>query len=127
MRLALDTNRYTDFRRGQADVVAVLEQASEILIPFAAAAELRVGFMGGNRRSENEKAFAAFLRQPGVSILYPTEQTLSTYAHVYHQLREQGTPIPTNDMWIAAAAIEHALPLYSRDSHFDHLPQIKRI
>ena len=52
---------------------------------------------------------------------------LHHYAHLFYQLRQQGTPIPTNDIWIAALTVEHGLALFSRDSHFDHLPQLARL
>jgi tRNA(fMet)-specific endonuclease VapC len=126
MRLALDTNRYTDFQRGDPAVTAVLEAADEIILPFAAVAELRVGFLGGSRGGENEQSFQAFLARPGVTIVYPNQQTTLEYATLYHQLRKQGTPIPTNDIWIAAIVVQNGLTLYSRDAHFDHLPQIPR-
>ena len=61
-----------------------------------------------------------------VRLLVPDEQTTHHYAAVFRQLRQQGTPIPTNDVWIAALVIQHGLVLSSRDAHFDHLPQILR-
>ena len=60
----------------------------------------------------------------GVAVLYPDEQTTHQYATVFRQLRRQGTPIPTNDIWIAALVLQHDLALYARDRHFEHLPQI---
>jgi predicted nucleic acid-binding protein len=64
--------------------------------------------------------------KPGVQLLYADEQTTHHYASVYRQLREQGTPIPTNDMWVAALVLQHDLVLFARDRHFDHLPQLLR-
>ena len=63
----------------------------------------------------------------GVRPLYADDQTTHHYASVFRQLREQGTPIPTNDMWIAALALQHNLALYSRDRHFDQLRQLTRL
>jgi tRNA(fMet)-specific endonuclease VapC len=68
-----------------------------------------------------------FLGKSGVAVLMPTEATIQCYASLYRQLREQGTPIPTHDIWIAALVVEHGLTLYSRDTHFDHLPQLDRV
>lgn len=127
LRLALDTNRYSDFHRGDPTVARVLEQADEILLPLPAVGELRVGFAGGKRGPENEQVFTQFLSRPGVSVLLPDLQTTLHYAIVFHQLRRQGTPIPVNDMWIAALCLQHDLVLYARDAHFDHLPQLKRL
>jgi tRNA(fMet)-specific endonuclease VapC len=127
LRLALDTNRYTDFHRGDAAAIRLLELADEILVPFAVIAELRVGFAGGTRTAANEQAFQRFLSRPGVAPLYPDDGTTRHYAAVYHQLRTQGTPIPVNDMWIAALCLQHNLTLYARDAHFDHLPQLQKV
>jgi len=127
VRVALDTNRYVDFARGDAAVVDVLENAEEIHVPLIALAELRAGFAVGSRSARNEGGLRRFLLRPGVSVLFPDEQTTHHYATVYRQLRQQGTPIPTNDMWIAALVLQHGLVLCARDSHFDQLPQIPRV
>ncbi len=127
MRVALDTNRYVDLCRGVPDTVAVLEQAEAIVLPFVVVAELRAGFLHGRRTAENERTLRRLLLKPGVLVQYPDDQTTHHYATVYRQLRKQGTPIPTNDMWLAAIVLQHNLALHSRDAHFDHLPQIVRI
>jgi tRNA(fMet)-specific endonuclease VapC len=127
VRLALDTNRYTDFQRGDAAVVQVLEHASEIHVPVISLGELRGGFAYGSHRAENERKLREFLLRPGVSVLNVDEQTTLHYSVVFEQLRRQGTPIPTNDMWIAALALQHGLTLYARDKHFHHLPQLARL
>lgn len=126
MRLALDTNRYTDLCRGNVEVVRLVEQADAAFLPFVVVAELRGGFSLGKRGAENERTLRRFLMKPGVAILFADEQTTHHYATVYRQLRRQGTPIPTNDLWIAALALQHDLLLCARDRHFDHLPQITR-
>ena len=69
-------------------------------------------------------ALQRFLALPKVDVLFASETTTVHYAEVFAQLREQGTPVPTNDMWIAALVQEHRLTLYSRDEHFRHLPQL---
>ena len=127
MRLALDTNRYVDMCRGNAQVIANVAQAEMVLVPFAVLAELRAGFLVGNQAKSNERALQRFLATPGVDILFASETTTVHYAQLYRQLREQGTPIPTNDLWIAALCAEHRLTLYSRDEHFAHLPQLDRL
>lgn len=127
MRLALDSNRYTDFARGEPDVVAALETAEAILVPFVVLAELRAGFSLGRRGAQNEGTLRRFLGRPGVDVLFADEQTTHHYAALYRQLRRQGTPIPTNDLWIAALVLQHDLTLYDRDRHFDALPQLVRV
>lgn len=124
MRLALDTNRYVDLCKGVDETIEILEQADEILMPFAVLGELRAGFAHGRREAENERVLRRFLLKDGVRVLFPDDQTTHHYASVFRQLRKQGTPIPTNDMWIAALVLQHNLVLHARDKHFDHLPQI---
>jgi tRNA(fMet)-specific endonuclease VapC len=127
MRVALDTNRYGDVARGLAEAVSVIESAEEVFIPFVVLGELRAGFATGRRSLENERVLRRFLLRPGVHSLFADIDTTQHYAAVYSQLRAQGTPIPTNDLWIAALILQHDLVLYARDQHFDHLPQITRI
>lgn len=127
MRLALDTNRYTDLCRGDAAVVETIELADEVWLPFIVLGELRAGFAVGSQGPRNEAVLCRFLMKPGVGVLYADEQTTHHYATVYRQLRKQGTPIPTNDMWIAALVLQHSLSLCDRDAHFDALPQLMRV
>ncbi len=126
MRVALDINRYVDLARGEEAVVELLEHAEQIFLPVVVLAELRAGFAVGTRGARNEGGLRRFLLRSGVSLLFPDEQTTYHYAALFRQLRQQGTPIPTNDVWIAALVIQHGLVLCSRDAHFDHLPQILR-
>ena len=127
MRLALDTNRYTDLCRGNAEVVRTVETADEVWLPFIVLGELRAGFAVGSQGPRNEAVLRRFLLKPGVDVLYADEQTTRHYANVYRQLRKQGTPMPANDMWIAALVLQHSLTLYDRDAHFKALPQVPRV
>ncbi len=127
MRIAVDTNRYRDFCAGVPDVVEQFSIASAIFMPFVTLAELRAGFLCGLLSRKNESVLSRFLNRPRVRVLFPDENTTHHYARIFLQLRSQGTPIPTNDMWIAALVMEHDLLLYSRDRHYDHLPQIPRV
>jgi tRNA(fMet)-specific endonuclease VapC len=127
MRIAVDTNRYTDFSRGEASVVRTLELAHEVWLPFIVLGELRAGFAVGSQGPQNEAILRRFLLKSGVAVLYADDQTTHHYATVYRQLRKQGTPIPTNDMWIAALVLQHSLALCDRDAHFDTLPQLTRV
>jgi len=127
VQLCLDTNRYVDADRGIAEAVDRLRTASKIFMPFIVVAELRAGFAGGSRKAENERRLARFLRSTRVTLLLADELTTHYYAELFVHLRQQGTPIPTNDIWIAALAMQHHLTLFARDAHFDQLPQILRI
>ncbi len=124
MKIILDTNRYTDLARGDERVTQTIEAAEQTLIPIVALGELRAGFLGGTRARENEQKLSAFVNKATVRVLVPDEATTFQYAVIFQQLRRQGTPIPTNDMWIAALALQHTLRLYARDAHFDHIPQL---
>jgi tRNA(fMet)-specific endonuclease VapC len=127
LKLTLDTNRYTDLCRGNAFVIETVGKADEVWLPFIVLAELRAGFAVGTQGPHNEAVLRRFLLKPGVGVLFADEQTTHHYAAVYRQLRKQGTPIPTNDMWIAALVLQHSLVLFARDTHFDALPQITRL
>lgn len=127
MRIAVDTNRYVDLCRGLPGTVALLEEADAVILPFVVIGELRAGFANGRRQVENERVLRRILMKDGVEIVYADDQTTHHYAAVFRQLRTQGTPIPTNDMWIAALVLQHNLALHARDAHFDHVPQIARV
>ncbi len=127
MRLAIDTNRYTDFCKNDESIVHAVRLAREIVLPFVTLAELRAGFACGTRTKGNASVLTRFINRPRVRLLYPDEGTTHQYANLFRQLRQQGTPIPTNDLWIAALCVQHDLLLASRDIHFDKLPQIPRI
>jgi tRNA(fMet)-specific endonuclease VapC len=127
MRVAIDTNRYVDLCKGVVETVELLETAEEVVLPFVVLGELRAGFLLGRRQVDNERALNRFLLKDGVEILYADDQTTHHYASVFRQLRKQGTPIPTTDMWLAALVLQHNLALHARDKHFDHLPQLVRV
>lgn len=116
--LALDTNAYTAFKRGDANVLATLRQTDRILISVTVLGELLAGFAAGNREAENREELSRFLASPRVEQSPTTAATADLYALVYVALRRRGTPIPTNDLWIAASALEHGAMLLSFDAHF---------
>ena len=126
MRVALDTNRYVDLCRGVSETASIVATAEAVFVPFVVVAELRAGFAMGRRAAENERVLQRFLLKDGVSVLFADDQTTHHYAAAFRQLRRQGTPIPTNDLWIGALVLQHGLVLHARDRHFDHLPQIVR-
>lgn len=127
MRVAIDTNRYVDLCKDVAETVTLLEEAEAVVVPFVVLGELRAGFANGRRQAENERTLRRFLLKDSVDVLFPDDQTTHHYAAVFLQLRKQGTPIPTNDIWLAALVLQHNLVLHARDRHFDHLPQIIRV
>jgi tRNA(fMet)-specific endonuclease VapC len=118
MEVALDTNAYGGFLRGETKRVEVVRRASRIFLPLIVLGELRAGFAAGSREAENLAGLARFLASPRVSVLAPDEVTTGHYARVFVQLRRQGAAIPTNDLWIAALVLQHGLKLCTSDSHF---------
>jgi tRNA(fMet)-specific endonuclease VapC len=124
VRLLVDTKCLTGALRGDATAVDMLERAEEVWIPFVALAEIKAGFAGGTRAGANEALLHAFLRLPGVSVVFADRETTDVYARLYTQLRRAGTPIPTNDLWIASLAVQHELPVFSRDRHFRKVEQV---
>ena len=127
MRIALDTHRYVDFCRGVEEVLQTFRRAERIFVPFVVLAELRAGFLCGSRSQQNEQVLMRFLNSPRVEVLYADDQTTHHYARLFAQLRRQATPIPSNDLWIAALVVQHDLLLCARDRHFDELPLLARV
>jgi len=126
MRIALDTNRYVDFCKGVSEAVKAVREGDCVFLPLIVLGELRAGFLAGSRARENEEILARFINSPRAEVLSPDEQTSHHYARLFLQLRRQGTPIPTNDLWGAALVVQHDLLLCARDRHFDHIPQLPR-
>lgn len=126
MRIALHTNCYVDLCKGADATAQLVATAETVYMPFVVVAELRAGFAVGRRAAENERVLRRFLMKDGVAVLFADDETTHHYAAVFRQLRLQGTPIPTNDIWIGALVLQHNLVLHARDRHFDHVPQIVR-
>ena len=127
MKILLDTNTYKAFCMNDPSVVHYFQTAERIYISFVTLAELRAGFQCGTIARKNENGLIRFVNRPRVSQLYPDETTTHHYARLFFQLRKQGTPIPTNDIWIAALAVQYDLLLLSGDHHFENLPQLPRL
>jgi len=122
IRLCLDTSAYNRLMRGQQTLQDRLEAADEILLPVTMLGEVYAGFQGGNRLEENLSLLSAFRSQPGVVIIDTTDNIAQRYATIVATLRRQGTPIPTNDIWIAAAALENGGRMVAYDAHFEAVP-----
>lgn len=120
-KLLLDTNIYSHALRGNPEVIPVLRTAEILAVCSITIGELLSGFRGGQRERENRAELDDFLVSPRVKALPIDENTAEFYAVILDQLRRQGQPIPTNDIWIAAAAMQHGLTLYSFDAHFQKI------
>jgi len=127
MRLALDTNAYRMIMDGDADAMRLARTVERLLMPVPVLAELRFGFLNGTKGRENEAHLVRFLDRPRVEVLRCDEETTVRYAELKLQLKKQGTPIPINDVWIAALVLQHQATLFTRDSDFNHVPQLPRV
>ena len=126
MRVAVDTNRLTDLLQGDARLAERLGVCDEVWIPLMVLGEMKAGFHGGTQRHRNEALLQRFLAKATVSVLLPGRETAEHYARIFVQLKRAGTPVPDNDLWIAALALEHDLTLITRDRHFERISQLPR-
>ncbi len=124
MRVLLDTNAYSAFMRGNSQVGTLVRSAEEILISAVVAGELLYGFRNGDRMERNLAEFRSFLGRPYVSVVPVGSVTADRYSRLVVGLRTKGRPIPSNDVWIAAQAMETGAELISADGHFVHIDGI---
>ena len=122
MNVLLDTSAYSALLRGHQPILDVLRRSETVAVSAIALGELYSGFRAGNRWAENTAQLAQFLAKPSVRVLNVTEETALRYAEVDAYLRKNGRPIPRNDVWIAAVALEHGLQLLTLDVHFREIP-----
>ena len=122
MRILIDTNCYSEIDDGDPETINRIQSATEVWVPLIVLGELYAGFELGSQKELNEKQLDSFLSRPSVDVLLPDTETARHYGRVFHLLRRQGTPIPTNDIWIAALALQHQLVLDSADKHFAYVP-----
>ena len=116
--ILVDTNAYAAFKRGDGEALAILRAADTIGVSAVVLGELLSGFALGVREADNRRELSEFLASPRVSLLPVTEDTAGFYARVYQGLRRKGKPIPTNDLWIAATALQQGFAVFSYDRHF---------
>lgn len=119
MRLLLDTNAYSALRRGHPGAAGLARRAERILLSTVVLGELLYGFRRGSRERQNLAELAEFLDSPWVEVVAVTETTADRYARVLARLRDRGAPIPTNDVWLAAHALETGAELLTFDRHFE--------
>ena len=122
-----DTNIYTDLMNGHQPVEIVLEEFERILLPVTVLGELLYGFTYGSREAENRMQLERFLSRDFVDLFNVSRATAEYYALLMTLLRRNGTLLPTNDVWLAAAACSEKIPLISRDKHFLNIPGLQLI
>lgn len=120
----LDTSAYSHFKRGDERAVEAIARARRIAVPVVVLGELRSGFFGGRKALINEQELKAFLDSPVVDVLDVDEPASIIYAEVVQQLRRAGTPLPSNDIWVAALAAREGLPVLTYDVHFRAIPRV---
>ena len=125
MKLLLDTNAYSDFMRGHEAVTQHVRNAELLLMSPFVIGELLFGFRNGKFFDRNREQLDLFLAKPVVELLPVTLSTSDRYSRIVMDLRQKGRPIPTNDIWIAAIAMEKGADLLSADAHFEQVPQIR--
>jgi tRNA(fMet)-specific endonuclease VapC len=123
-RIFLDTSAYSAFMRGHPQLRHRIREASQIQLNPVVLGELRAGFLKGNRHDENLAELAQFLASPRVEVFAVNEETATRYAVILDSLRRAGSPIPTNDIWIAASVMQLGSLLVTSDPHFRKIPQI---
>lgn len=123
--VVLDTNAYSALLQGDNKVLETMARTDTVYMSSIVLGELFAGFRGGNRLSENRNLLERFLARPHVHLLEVGFETADVFGAVKHQLKKQGTPIPLNDVWIAAHAIEKGAVLISYDRHFENVPGLR--
>ena len=123
-KVMMDTSAYAAFLRGSPGVKEAVQQADEIVFNPVVLGELKAGFLLGRNEKRNRAILKDFLSSPRVIIAEIDEETSERYAVIVQSLRMKGTPIPTNDLWIAASAMQHGLKVLTTDKHYLGVPQI---
>ena len=124
MRCCLDTSAYSQFKRGDEQVVELVDRADWVGLPVIVMGELWLGFLLGSRLRRNQAELAEFAGHPAVETLAVDAETARIYAEMVVDLRKAGTPLPTNDIWVAATAARAGATVLTYDAHF---AAIKRV
>ena len=104
--------------RGDTEIIKALQQVAHIGICAISIGELLSGFKAGNKEKTNRRELNQFLDSPRIMLYSINEETAEYYCLILDQLKNDGTPIPTNDIWIAAVAFQQGMPIYTKDQHF---------
>ncbi len=125
--LCLDTNTYSALLAGQKKATEIITSASQVWMPSPVLGELRAGFAKGSKIAQNELLLQEFLASRYVQVIAIDEPVTRCYAKIFEQLRKNGTPIPTNDLWIAACVMKIRYPLYTLDKHFKYVEGLELV
>ena len=119
MKILLDTSAYVAFKLNNVEIVEAIVHADQIFFSPIVLGELMFGFRNGSRFKKIKKELDQFLSHEAVELALIGVITSDRYARIASQLKMQGTPIPTNDIWIAAQTMEHGAELITTDNHFE--------
>ena len=123
-QIMLDTSAYSAFLRGNQQIKLSLQHADKIFLNPIILGEILAGFIMGKRERKNRTILQEFLSSPRVKIVSIDEETSERYGVITGYLRKEGTPIPTNDLWIAASAMQYGFKILTTDKHYLKVPQI---
>lgn len=123
-RLCLDTSAYSNFQRGHRQTVDCIDRADWIALPNVVLGELWAGFLLGNRVEQNAQALALFLEHTAVETLDVDGDVARIYGEIFVELRRKGTPLPINDIWIAATAVHAGATVLTFDAHFREIARV---
>ncbi len=123
-RMMIDTSAYAAFLRGHPGIKLSIQRADEISVSPVVLGELLSGFMMGKNEKRNRSILRDFLSSARVNLLEIDDETSERYAVILFHLRAKGTPIPTNDLWIAASAMQYGLKVLTTDRHYIEIPQV---
>lgn len=124
-KILLDTNAYIRLFTGAENVLEVLAKAEYVLISVIVLGELYAGFKGGAKELENKKRLSTFVEKPTVEIVTVSQETAEIFGEIKNKLKIAGTPLPINDLWIAAQTIETGSTLISFDNHFKKIAGLR--
>jgi tRNA(fMet)-specific endonuclease VapC len=124
-KILLDTNAYSYYLRGNQDVLKILGDADVVYMSIFVLCELFTGFKGGDKEQQNKENIYLFLRKPLVNVLDATIETAEIFGLIKNNLKIKGIPIPINDIWVAAHAIETGSILITYDDHFKNIENIR--
>ncbi len=123
-KVLLDTSAYSAFLRGNAKIKHALQRSDEVVMTPVIIGELLAGFEAGTQTARNTDILENFLSSSRVRVIAMDQETSSRYAIIYNYLRSMGSPVPTNDLWIAASAMQHGLKILATDRHFRSIPHV---
>ncbi|MCB0547532.1 MAG: type II toxin-antitoxin system VapC family toxin [Phaeodactylibacter sp.] len=124
-KILLDTNAYSRYLLGDEAILSRLADADIIYMSIFVIGELYYGYALGTKEVENREKLSIFLNKPNVFLLDATKDTSEFFAFIKKHLKTNGTPIPLNDVWIAAHAMEMGAELITYDKHFQHVPGLR--